>query len=382
MRNGSVIRGMTIFIVLTLLFSGGAFLFWSREINGEQAPGDEACSQTILFVGQDRGGRADAVFLVYPRESGVKILVLPRDAYCLGGHKLNGMIRRLGPSRFIKLCSEIVGHPIESYLIVPFERLPGLFNTAFPKGITVDVPYPLKYADKAGGFAYEIPGGRQTLRGQQLVWFLRDRYSDPQGRGERARVSNWKRFLVAAFSELFKPKTLPRIPGIMRKARGTFDTNISAGSLVKLAMAYKRSPSVDVTYLPFRPVKRGRAWFVQLDKEGVRRQALLARRGILPPQDVRVLVLNGTSAPGLARTSSRHLGRSLGLHCETANAESAWITRTRVEYHAEGLKPLAMEVARTLHTRRRATPVENDWVQPTIRVVLGRDQLSVKEEGG
>lgn len=382
MRKETVIKGLAIFIVLTPLVIGGALLFWSRQRNGEQAPWVKDCSPTILFVGQDRGGRADAIFLVYPRESGVKILVLPRDAYCLGGHKLNGMIRRLAPPGFTKLCSEIVGHPIESYLIVPFERLPGFFNTAFPKGLTVDVPYALEYADKAGGFAYEIPEGRQTLKGQQLVWFLRDRYSDPQGRGEWARVANWKRFLVAAVRELFKPKTLLRVPSIMRKAGGAFDTNLSAGSLIKLAMAYKKSPSVDVSYLPARPVKMGKASFVQLDKEGVRRQALLARRGVFPPQGVRVLVLNGTSEPGLARTSSRQLIRSLGLHCETANAESAWINRTQVEYHEERLKPLAMEIAHTLHTRPRVTTVKNDWAQPTIRVVLGRDQLRFKEERG
>jgi anionic cell wall polymer biosynthesis LytR-Cps2A-Psr (LCP) family protein len=334
-------------------------------------------SFTVLVLGLDEGNRSDAIFLVYVNKTGLKALILPRDTYCTGGRKINGLYKRLGPQGFTKLVSQIVAHPIEGYIVVPFQSLPAFFDRTFPDGLTVPVPYRLRYADRAAGFSYDIPPGIRRLRGRDLAFYLRDRYSDPRKRGEAARVERWKLFLQAALAELRQPKNLPRLPAIVSDAHQTFPTNLSVGQVMFIAKAFIQTQNFSVSYLPGRSFRLNGIWFVQLDKEATRRQARLARLGVVIPKDLRVWVLNGTTEPHLARKMAERLQRHLGIQCFAGNAPSAFVATTTVEYTEGTLIPLAEEIGKEVGARRVVRKKDADnFINPSIIVTIGQDQAS------
>jgi anionic cell wall polymer biosynthesis LytR-Cps2A-Psr (LCP) family protein len=332
--------------------------------------------QTILVVGLDAGERADAILLCYFGQQGTRVLVLPRDTYCSGGVKLNAQFKRLGAERFTELCEQIVAHEIDGYFVIPLERLEGFLHRCFPDGLVVDVPYRLRYEDRAARFSYDIAPGRRRLSSEQLVWYLRDRHSDPRGRGEAARVSRWKTFLRAAFQQLQSPSALSRLPAIARDARQTFPTNLSPVQVAFFATRVRETRELSVAYLPGRPVRVGGVSFFQLDKQAVRQQARLARAGILVPEGLVVQVLNGTSTPLLARRTAVHLERTFGVECIPGNAPSASETRTTVSYTPDSLELLARAIADELVPPAQVQVSEQRYHRPTLIVTLGSDYLS------
>jgi len=336
-----------------------------------------APSWTLLAVGTDEGDRTDAILLVYVNSAGVRVLTLPRDTYCSGGRKLNALYKRVGADGFRRVCARIVGHPIEHNLVVPLPKLRSYLTMVFPEGLTVRVPYPLRYADRAAGFSYSIPAGEQRLTGRQLEWYLRDRYSDPKGRGELARVERWKLFLRAAVTELRRPQNLTRLPGIVRATQQAFPTSMTTKDVVGLVGALSRHGEVSYAYLPGRPVRLGRALFVQLDKEAVRRQAALARKGIVLPPGLTLLVLNGTTQAGLARSVARRLEREVGAHCQPGNAATAFESTTTVAFGEARQAPLARELASGLNARVVHDP-ETGAHEQFLTVTLGGDYLRAR----
>lgn len=338
--------------------------------------------RTYLAAGLDADGRADALLLVSVTNAGTKVLVIPRDTRCEGDRKLNSLWSRLGPRRFMDVCAGIVAHPIDGYIGFPFAKLEPFLHTAFPAGLRVKNAYRLHYADRAGGFSYDIPAGDRVLAPSQLSWFLRDRYSDPRRRGEAARVERWRIFLSAARQELASPAGIMRLPSISAAACRVFPTSLSAEDVTALAVTQLRSPGFSVAYLPGRPVKIHGQWFVELDREAARRQARLARSGILVPGNCEVQVLNGTAVPGLARRAAAQLQSGFGTECQAGNALTAWEPATVVEYAPGELEPLARSMGEQLGSGIRIRPSDR-WAttpakqpgHPTIIVTLGHDQV-------
>jgi len=333
-------------------------------------------AQTVLVVGLDSGERADAILLCYFGQQGVRVLVLPRDTYCSGGVKLNAQYKRLGAERFTELCERIVDHEIDGYLVIPLEKLEGFLHRCFPNGLVVDVPYRLRYEDRAARFSYDIAPGRRRLSSEQLVWYLRDRHSDPSGRGEVARVSRWKTFLRAAFQQFRSPSALSRLPIIARDACQTFPTNLSPEQMAFLATRARGTRELSAAYLPGRPVRVGGVSFFQLDKQAARQQARLARADVLIPEGLVVQVLNGTSTPLLARRTAVHLERVFGVECVPGNAPSALETRTTVAYTPDSLEPLARAIADELGPHAQVQVSEQRYQRPTLIVTLGSNHLS------
>lgn len=331
-----------------------------------------APTDTILVIGLDEGNRADCLLLVYPRASGIWVIALPRDTYCTGSYKINGLYKRLGAERFRELVASIVGHPVEHHVVVPFKRLPNFLKRAFPDGLEVYVPYRLRYKDRAAGFSYDIPAGKRRLSPEQLGWFLRDRFSDPRKRGDLARIERWRIFLHAAFDELRKPSNIGRLPAIANEACSTFPTSLSVWKATALAKVCANAPSIHTSVLPGRPVRVGKALFVQLDKQAVRRQASLARTGIVVPPGTVVWVLNGTTRTGLARTYAQRISHHFGVPCQTGNALSTFTQSTTVTYTSESLAPLAEEIRQDIMASV-IYPHPEKYDKPLIFVTLGND---------
>jgi LCP family protein required for cell wall assembly len=365
-------RLLLVSLVATLVIGG--WWAWRHPAQVPLIGAALAPSWTLLAVGTDEGNRTDAILLVYVNPSGVRVLTLPRDTYCSGGRKLNALYKRAGADGFRRVCAQLVGHPIEHCLVVPLPKLRSYLTTVFPAGLTVRVPGALRYADKAAGFSYSIPAGEQRLTGRQLEWYLRDRYSDDKGRGELARAERWKLFLRAAVTELRRPQNLARLPEIVRATQQTLPISMTTKDVVGLAGALLRHGEVSYAYLPGRPIRLGRALFVQLDKEAVRRQAALARRGIVLPPELTVLVLNGTTQAGLARSVARRLEREIGAHCQSGNAATAFESRTTVSFGDARQAPLARELASELSARVVHDP-EAGAQKQFLTVILGGNYL-------
>lgn len=374
-------KRLALSLIVSLAFLVGALLiFWRYPERIPVVRDWIAPDDVILIIGLDEGNRADSILLVYPRKTSTWVLALPRDTYCSGGHKLNGLYKRLGAERFTELVASIIGHPVDYYIVVPFKKLPPFLERAFPEGLEIHVPYRLRYTDRAAGFRYDIPAGKRRLSAQELGWFLRDRFSDPKRRGDIARIERWQIFARAAFAELRKPSQLGRLRKIATDACSTFPTNLSVYKAAALAQVVARSTSLHSSVLPSRPITVRDVSYVQLDKSAAHRQAHLATKGIYVPPSVCVYVLNGTKQQGLARTYARYISVRFGVYSEAGNARSLFERVSTVTYTSPLLAPLAEEIAGEVGISR-VLPHSDKIESPAIFIVLGSDLEARKLAG-
>lgn len=259
---------------------------------------------TVLVAGLDRDGRTDTLLVVYfhARNRSVRAISLPRDTDADGsGHKINALLRRRGLPRLKWAVEALLGHPIDHTLLIRVDRLPAAINAAFPEGVPMDVPYRMHYRDHAQELAYDIPSGHQRLHGHDFVCFLRDR-SDKCG--DLGRMSRQAGAIRAAGQQMSAPGTWPRLPGIVGAVRNALTTDLSNGDLLALATVYRRAGGLVVSRLPGAAATRGRVSFYLPDRLASRRCAAFARRGLHVPAGLKVVVLNASGQPGLARRAA------------------------------------------------------------------------------
>lgn len=331
--------------------------------------------QCVLINGlDDSQKRVDCIMLLFMGHGAPpRLLIVPRDTLTENGKKLNGRWSE-GPEKFKVRLEKLLDCRIDRHMAIPFKKLPRLLDAAFPAGLSINVPYRLRYADRKAGFAYNIAPGRQTLKSPDLVALLRDRYSAPRRDGEVSRANNWKIFMREARHELSRPANLPRLAELARIARQVFKTDMSDDELAGLAATFVMASDFTTSRLPTRPHKSGKVWIEHLNITAARCQVKLAQRGIAVPSGVRVWVLNGTKKPGLARRSAARLSDHFGVPVARGNAAEAHVRRTRVEYSRPDLAPLARELASDIGAATRPAQLDpNEARAAVIVVTLGYD---------
>jgi LCP family protein required for cell wall assembly len=193
-----------------------------------------------VAAGEDPDGRSDAIMLARfaADRTHAQLISIPRDSWVdIPGHgrnKINASYAFGGPSLLIQTVEQLTQVRIDHYVAIDFA---GLIQVTDDLG-GVDVVV----AETTENGPYTFPAGPNHLDGEQVRWYLAQRYGLPGG--DFDRVKRQQQYLRAMFAKLFSSDTFTD-PGKLDAAMlavtsaVTIDDTLGNGDLVSLAYSMR-----------------------------------------------------------------------------------------------------------------------------------------------
>lgn len=380
--------GLIVFLVLCILVAGGGYVYvryqlgriGRLEIPGLGGGGDDVMN--VLLVGSDSrdrltgdlaeqagkeqvsGKRSDTIMVLHvdPKQTKAAILSIPRDLYVPipgtgGSDRINAAFSDGGAQSLVKTVEASLDIPINHYVEVDFVGFKEIVDAV--GGVDIYLPAPVR--DESSEL--DIPkAGCVSLDGRQALAFVRSRNFETfeSGRwqvdptadlGRIQRQQDFMRRIMrkAVSSGLTNPVKLNRLINIgVRQV--TLDSAMSTSDIGRLARRFRSldPETVDMITLPTRPVTRNGSSVLALQTEEAQRY-IDRLNGKAPPDpaalgvqpaDVRVRVLNGSGAGGVAREASERLQDAGFNVADRGDADTYDYTRTVIR-HAPGQRAKA-----------------------------------------
>lgn len=192
---------------------------------------------TFIVGGTDKDGtRTDTIMLVRydTTDQSVNILQIPRDTYLNTTKKSKkaNALYAYGKGTLMKDgFSNMFGFEIDYYVVINFTA----FNKIIDKigGVEVDVPIDMDYDDPAQDLHIHIKKGKQVLKGDDAIGFVRFRkgYAD----ADIGRMKAQKMFITAAIKKVLSPGTIVKIPSIITDVFANVKTDMQLTDMLGLA---------------------------------------------------------------------------------------------------------------------------------------------------
>jgi LCP family protein required for cell wall assembly len=211
--------------------------------------------QSVLILGSDarpdelkRGevGRTDTllVFVGDRATPRLAMLSVPRDLWVTipgyGQERINAAYELGGPQTAKQTVSNVLGQPIERYLVIGLQGVRDVVDAVGGVDITVpqaihDDAYP---TDDYGYQVVDIPAGRQHMDGDTALKYARTRHQD----SDFARTARQQQVVVAVRNAMLNPLNWPRLPAVVAAISSSIKTDVSPLDAVALGAAMLRSP--------------------------------------------------------------------------------------------------------------------------------------------
>ena len=191
----------------------------------------------ILLLGVDaRPGeehsRSDVMMLlgIDTEQNRVVVVSIPRDTKLdnteYGVDKICGINAVSGPEAAVKTVEEMMDTDIDYYMEMDFKGFKKIVDTL--GGVTIDVPCRM-YKPLEG---IDLQPGVQQLNGSQALGFVRYRgYTT----ADIQRTAMQQAFIKALAREVLQPKTIPRIPRLVKELSQCVKTNMPLSEVMRLA---------------------------------------------------------------------------------------------------------------------------------------------------
>ncbi len=194
----------------------------------------------ILLMGIDArdlnaNSRSDTMVLatVDTKSKKVALLWIPRDTRIetsSGGQmKINSINVAKGPEAACEAVGKLVGADVDHYIITNFWGFEKIIDKL--GGVTVDVETNFKHYDPDPYLNINIPKGTQRLNGENALKYVRYRGGPTADIGRTQRQA---KFLKALADEVFKTKTILKLPDLAPELVNSIKTNIPTADLVYL----------------------------------------------------------------------------------------------------------------------------------------------------
>jgi LCP family protein required for cell wall assembly len=334
--------------------------------------------QAVLHVGKSGCGCSDTIMVVHisPGHHGIVVLNLPRDtmvpqyacpsgpgydgqaADLAGAVQINQTLARGGPSCLYKTVEQVTGIHIDHFIQLEFTGVVSVVNDV--GGVNVCVPQDISDPDSG----LRISAGEHHINGLTFLEFWRARYALADGT-DLKRIARDDLLLaemlrgVIGSGLLSSPTRLLPVVDDAAHAIYATDAGLSQTDLFRIAASFRGLSSHNVQFIeavtqPYPPAPAQ----VELVEPGDQQLfSAIAHDTSLPgakhtaqpapsvaPSQVRVMVLNGTTEPGLAASVAASLqGRGFRLAGPPANAPAA--TTSVIEYPSAALLPAARTLA-------------------------------------
>jgi polyisoprenyl-teichoic acid--peptidoglycan teichoic acid transferase len=347
-----LLKGSIVFLTVCVIAAGTGYIYLRYQlgrIDRLSIPGldDGDGVMNVLLVGSDSranvtgelaettgagqvsGERSDTIMVLHvdSKQSKAAIFSIPRDLYVpISGtdysDRVNTAFSNDGAAGLIATIQQSLGFPINHYVEIDFVGFRDIVNAV--GGVNVYFPSPVR--DEVAGLFVDDPGCIK-LDGDAGLAFVRSRNYETYESGEwltdptadLGRIQRQQDFIrrmlrKAVASGLSNPLTLNRLIGIgVRDV--TLDDRMSTGDIVKLARRFRSldADTVDMLTFPTEPADIGGASVLLLDEAEAqpyidRLNGLggpdVSGAGSARPSDIRVRVLNGYGADGVATEAS------------------------------------------------------------------------------
>ncbi len=242
----------------------------------------------ILLLGvdapeKDRKGdipRSDTMMLLSldPQTNTSFILSIPRDTrVILPGRsnytKINHAHRFGGPELSIQAVKELLGVPINHYVVVDYKALFEIVDAIGGVDMTVEQPGGIHYDDNAIDPPLHIhfDQGVHHLNGQKAMEFLRWRKGKRKGEGyaggDLGRIEAQQKFISAVIEKVLSPETITKVPKIMDTMYQYVETDMSKKEILELGVGAVKLKPTDIIkdVLPGQSAYLGRAWYYIMD---------------------------------------------------------------------------------------------------------------------
>ena len=208
-------------------------------------------SRQILVIGVDEvGDNTDVMFTVAVKDGVTSLLQVPRDTFIeserYGVLKANALYAFGGLDATKRELSALLKAPIERHLKVNLRSVERVAEAL--GGVEVDVPKRMYYVDDSQGLYINLYPGRQLLRGDDLIGYLRFRNDEM---GDIGRMERQREVFQQVFSKLIHPSTLTRLPELLQIAGEDIDTDLSPVEFGQLLTAMA-STDLSTSQLPGR----------------------------------------------------------------------------------------------------------------------------------
>jgi LCP family protein required for cell wall assembly len=211
------------------------------------ATGVEGTPVTFLLIGSDSrevtadgqapGARSDAIMLarVSADRRHAQLISIPRDSWVdIPGHgldKINASYAFGGPALLIQTVEQLTGVRIDHFAAIDFEGLAEVTDAL--GGVDVVV------AETTTNGGYTFEQGTNHITGEEVRWYLGQRYGLPGG--DFDRVKRQQQFIRAVMDQLISRDTfgdLGRLDASLRAVGDSVAVDSGLGNTEMIRMAY------------------------------------------------------------------------------------------------------------------------------------------------
>ena len=241
----------------------------------------------VLLLGTDgRPGeteyRADSIILarVDPAQKRVTLLSIPRDTYVTwkgSQMKINAVHFYDGAAGMVQIVNELCGVKISHYAEVNFDGLAGITNAI--GGVTVDVDQYMRDTENFSGVT-ELYAGRQTLNGEQALFYTRCRYAFADS--DYTRMRHQRTFIKALLSQVLSSGDPVKIASIINSVADMVVTDLSVSDAISLAsqmVGLNAESGIYTAYVPSTPETIGDQSYVIADDDALAEMMKLIDQG-------------------------------------------------------------------------------------------------------
>ncbi len=315
-KKGLIVLFLVIFVAM---FGIGAVVgekyksLFSDSIESKDIKGQ---AFNILFMGIDdrdnaNNSRSDTMILatIDPKTSRVALLSIPRDTRIKNSkgrnEKINGVNYIEGPEAACKAVGELLDTDVEYYVTTNFEGFGKIVDIL--GGVDINVESDMKHWDVS--YAIDLKKGLHHMNGDQALQYVRYRGGPTADIG---RTQRQQQFIKALADEMFKAKTILKLPSLIPEINKYVKTNIPLTDMVYMAGMAKKFDSSGITaqtlpgYSFTDPSTGASYWEADREKAGVIIETLLQGKTLEvfsdPPKSSKSTRYVAPVAPATANT--------------------------------------------------------------------------------
>ena len=232
-----IVAIVTVLIIIWMCYNfvialqtGETFSFFGNGMRSGDA-------ETFVVAGVDEDGyRTDLILLcqINRADKRIHILQIPRDTR-VNNKRNDKKINSAYYSGFDVMSREIAqvtGITPEHYVMVGFDGFQKIVDAV--GGVTLEIPFAMKYDDPAQDLHIDLPAGKQKLDGEKAEMYMRYRKgNDGNGyaEGDVGRLSAQKELYNAVGDKLLSPLGLLRLPAVYSAVKKNTETNFTGGEI-------------------------------------------------------------------------------------------------------------------------------------------------------
>ncbi|MFC1517140.1 LCP family protein [Candidatus Margulisiibacteriota bacterium] len=290
----------------------------------------------ILIIGVDETGdsqRADTIIVanLNPHTRHIGLISIPRDTRVyipgFGMDKINHSYTYGGVALVQQAAASFLKIPIPYFVAINMSGMDKVIDEI--GGVEIDVEKRMYYIDRAGDLYIDLYPGKQKLSGRKAMGYVRFRH-DPSG--DIGRAKRQQKFLKAMGQSILKAGLLTKAPFVMKRLGENMKTNLSSREIVTFALKMKegyQEGKLDMGTIPGQAkIVDGLSYWIPNavkteamvnsiinDFEYVSPKELAGKKSRqvdearIPPQNLKVEVLNGTGITGFALKGAGYIRR-------------------------------------------------------------------------